>query len=451
MKSIKLHNEHRILNLVIFLFPIFFLLGNLFINSGIFIVCIIGLYSFRKKIREIFKEKIIIIISLFFLLLMFSTLFDVLKNPENKNFFKSLGYLRYFLILFIFTIFIRSKKLNFKYFFYSALFCSAILSLDIIYQYINNGFDLFGFEAHKYHNSGFLYKEMNAGGYLIKFTPLVLSLMPLFFSKKNDKLFFASLISILVFFTAILLSGNRMPLVMFIIFIFIIIFLIKDLRHSFILGFFLCSITFSLISSLDENYKAYYKSFYDNSISMISRVGKFVKIKYPELSENEGKKTFQSEYWYKRIKRENYEIMILGSGHAAIYITAIDTWLNRPIIGGGIKSFRVKCVETLHLPNRLCQSHPHNYYLEILNDVGILGLILFFYILLNLYKNVNKRYLNKSDRKFLLLSLTAVLILELFPLKSTGSFFSTHNSTYIFILISFILNYKNILISSKKN
>ena len=59
--------------------------------------------------------------------------------------------------------------------------------------------------------------------------------------------------------------------------------------------------------------------------------------------------------------------------------------------------------------------------------------------------------LNKSDRKFLLLSLTAVLILELFPLKSTGSFFSTHNSTYIFILISFILNYKNILISSKKN
>ena len=83
--------------------------------------------------------------------------------------------------------------------------------------------------------------------------------------------------------------------------------------------------------------------------------------------------------------------------------------------------------------------------------MGLLGLILFFYILLNLYKNVNKRYLNKSDRKFLLLSLTAVLILELFPLKSTGSFFSTHNSTYIFILISFILNYKNILISSKKN
>ena len=44
---------------------------------------------------------------------------------------------------------------------------------------------------------------------------------------------------------------------------------------------------------------------------------------------------------------------------------------DKPIIGGGIKSFRNNCINIIHLPNRVCENHPHNFILEILNDTGI--------------------------------------------------------------------------------
>ena len=44
-----------------------------------------------------------------------------------------------------------------------------------------------------------------------------------------------------------------------------------------------------------------------------------------------------------------------------------NTWLLNKYIGGGIKSFRYNCV-TFN-----CSSHPHNYYLEILSELGLIG------------------------------------------------------------------------------
>ena len=41
------------------------------------------------------------------------------------------------------------------------------------------------------------------------------------------------------------------------------------------------------------------------------------------------------------------------------------------------------------------------------------------------------------------------LILEMFPIKSTGSFFSTYNAAYIFLMSGIILSYKKL--SQNKN
>ena len=38
-----------------------------------------------------------------------------------------------------------------------------------------------------------------------------------------------------------------------------------------------------------------------------------------------------------------YNVMVFGSGHSAIYLTAIELWTEKPFIGSGIKSFRIKC------------------------------------------------------------------------------------------------------------
>ena len=47
-------------------------------------------------------------------------------------------------------------------------------------------------------------------------------------------------------------------------------------------------------------------------------------------------------------------------------------------VGGGIKNFRYYCHERPNVNKNakfICNMHPHNYYLEILTETGIIGLI----------------------------------------------------------------------------
>ena len=137
--------------------------------------------------------------------------------------------------------------------------------------------------------------------------------------------------------------------------------------------------------------------------------------------------------------------MAFGSGHQVIYLTAIDVWLDKVFLGNGLKSFRLTCKTKLHLPNRVCESHPHNYYLELLNDTGLIGTFIFILSILFLFisKISNFRNLNPKEKFFLVCILIAATA-ELFPLKSTGAFFSTSNSSYVFFLLGLLSGSKNI-------
>ena len=109
-------------------------------------------------------------------------------------------------------------------------------------------------------------------------------------------------------------------------------------------------------------------------------------------------------------------------------------------MGRGIRSFRHSCTEKIHIPNRTCGNHPHHYYLEILNDVGILGFIIIFTaMILLVIKNYQKYYKkNQKFNKIFLLTFYALfvsLIIEFFPFRSQGSFFSVWNASYTFFLL----------------
>ena len=136
--------------------------------------------------------------------------------------------------------------------------------------------------------------------------------------------------------------------------------------------------------------------------------------------------------------------MPFGSGHTVLYVTAIDTWNDNPVIGSGIRSFRHNCRNKMHLPNRVCEMHPHNYYLDILNSVGVLGLIFILSSFYFIFKNrfFLKKKINDGKNYFIFNSVFLCLLIEFFPFKSSGSFFSTDNSFYIFILFGLIINLK---------
>ena len=86
--------------------------------------------------------------------------------------------------------------------------------------------------------------------------------------------------------------------------------------------------------------------------------------------------------------------------------------------------------------------HPHNYYLEILTETGIIGFLLIFFTFLNvLYISFKKRF---SDEKFTLdylslIPLKFLFLVEIFPIKSTGSFFTTGNASYLFLILPILV------------
>ena len=122
-----------------------------------------------------------------------------------------------------------------------------------------------------------------------------------------------------------------------------------------------------------------------------------------------------------------------------------ETWLMNKYIGGGIKNFRFYCHHRPKIEKNakfICNMHPHNYYLEILTETGIVGfgLISIIFLIL-LYKTFYKKYFTNTSIKDnnLIIPFIFLFIVEIFPIKSTGSFFTTGNSTYLFLIMGILV------------
>jgi O-antigen ligase len=119
------------------------------------------------------------------------------------------------------------------------------------------------------------------------------------------------------------------------------------------------------------------------------------------------------------------------------------------IFGVGLKNYRVDCDNQIDprpesIP-QFCSSHPHNFFLEILSETGLVGFsiffIFFFYLIFYLKNRI--RYL-KSDLNFkkyssLLYGNILILLIYVWPLKTSGSFFTTWNGSFFWLNLGIAL------------
>ena len=111
---------------------------------------------------------------------------------------------------------------------------------------------------------------------------------------------------------------------------------------------------------------------------------------------------------------------------------------SKKIFGGGIKSYKISCPKFSKFS---CANHPHNYHIEILVSVGILGYLLLIILVLKFLIVFKSSYVNKTKRDQLIFLLFSTLFLvEFFPIRTTGSFFSTANATYLFIMMAIAIS-----------
>ena len=143
--------------------------------------------------------------------------------------------------------------------------------------------------------------------------------------------------------------------------------------------------------------------------------------------------------WYNRI---------FDSQYGAHYLTAIHIFLDNPIFGTGLKSFRYYCkyydkINSLSALSR-CSTHPHNQHLEILSDTGIIGYIMYIFLFLFTFKTFLIRE-NRSSPVYLILF--SLILAKVLPILPSGSIFSSVNATYFWLSFSIFYLIKQLKIN----
>ena len=471
-------DSNLFINLVFSFFPISFILGNLVTNINIVLFCFLGILHLKSKIFTADLNLPIKIIFSFFVLIVFSTILTFInefyvegyENLNLTNLIKSIFFFRFFLMLLVTYFLIKFNILDFKYFLFTGTFASVILSLDIIYQYIL-GVDILGFKSLGTHNSGFFGDELIAGSFIKNFAFFSIFFVAYLFKNKNNYKFILTLLIIIILAIGILLSGNRMPFVLFLFGLSLTLLFSNNLRKILITSFLVLFIIIGFLVSHDDLLKNIYLSYYGNAKSTLNRLivgysSNEVKIVNQNENIQENETNFldarddqwtpfkNNEQWKEgQALNDDFEFFwVLNVSYETnerLFLTSLDVWSENKIFGGGIKSFREKCKKyLLHKKNRLCSNHPHNYYLEILTDTGIVGIIIITVIGLLFVTFIlkNLRFFNIKNFENLILTAAIIsLITETFPIKSTGSIFTTNNATYIILVAAMVIGYQNLL------
>ena len=101
----------------------------------------------------------------------------------------------------------------------------------------------------------------------------------------------------------------------------------------------------------------------------------------------------------------------------------VEAFKTAPVFGIGPANYRYLCFDVV--PKEfvaVCNNHPHNYYTQILGEVGLVGFVLAFLFYISLVAHGVRGW--KKNHHSLNWAVGFVVPLAfLFPLQSTGDFF----------------------------
>ena len=124
------------------------------------------------------------------------------------------------------------------------------------------------------------------------------------------------------------------------------------------------------------------------------------------------------------------KIVFFTTAHDSLFRTAYNMFKDRPIFGHGPKMFRIICKDKKYATGaNPCSTHPHNFYLQLLAETGIVGFLFltsaFLYVVtaaLRQFKSVIFRQIRPlTDYQ---VSLLATILITIWPITTNGNFFN---------------------------
>jgi O-antigen ligase len=130
--------------------------------------------------------------------------------------------------------------------------------------------------------------------------------------------------------------------------------------------------------------------------------------------------------------------------YGELILRNVRIWWREPFIGIGLKNFRTECVndtfEAVGPPSDRCYTHPHSVWLEWLVEAGAIGFVGFL-ILVGLWTHAVARGLRAIEPADYLIAVGALasLVVFLWPLRLSMSFFSNWNAILFWLVLGLAL------------
>ena len=395
MNSLKASNKVLINIIIVSIIP-FLIWGPFFPDLIVSISALFFLYYvFKNKKFYYFLNKPFTIFFIFCIYCIVISLFvaeDKILSLESSLFYFRIGVFSCFL-----WYLINQDKSILTYFYYILIICFSALVIDGYFQYFN-GENLLGYKniaSSSKRISSFFGDELILGSYLSRLFPL---LFALFLIKKKQKfeIIFIGLLFILVD-VLIFMSGERSAFFFLNLSTLFIIIFIKKYQKFRLITFILALVCIFILGI--------------NSSKLNDRM-------FTTPAKNMG------------IIKSSNQTLIFTQQHDSLIRTAYNMFKYKPIVGHGPKMFRIICKNEKYATGiSPCMTHPHNFYVQLLAETGIIGFLFLFsaltYVLYASFRQL-KSIIFKHER-FLTdyqVCLLACILITIWPISPNGNFFN---------------------------
>lgn len=378
------------------------------------IISILGLsflfISINKKLWTYYFNPIVIASLIFCLYSIFNSTiseYPILSFKTEGSIF----YFRYIFFIMSFCYLIKQSPILLKCFTFSLIISVLIVLIDSIFQYTFD-YNLLGYPILKDPSriTSFFKDEAIAGRFLFYTSSISICLIHYLFTLPKKIILFVNIIFILVILT-VFLSGERTPF--FQILLFFLVFILIT-QPSFKIKFLLIFLSF---------------------ISLL-----FINFLSPNSTERMINQTYNQVN-----STEILKFLPISPHHEQHYLGALKISKNNLLLGVGTNLFRYYCDKKPYIYKQSCSTHPHNIYLQLMAELGVIGLIFlvlfylyilysFIYIEFNIFKK--DKLIKKKNKITPLLLLTIVIFIPFLP---TMSFYNNWNNIFIYIALVPIL------------
>jgi len=387
--------------------PILFVVGSGIINVSIILLDLILLYElFKKKKISYLDNKYFYSLFSIWVILLISLIFS---NHFYDSTYRAIGFIRFVFFVFAIRYFFTLNNGEFKNIILNAwTIFLLIITFDLIYEYIF-GVNILGFVSPMHGRLvSFLGDELKIGGLYFGILGLGLANLYIYISTKKNTNFYKDnffYLMVILFLVTSFLVGERSNFVK--VFLLLVLFIIFRDREKLLKKFLII-------------------------------MGGFIIIFFITSSNDLLKYRFWTSFLKPVIKDP---IHIIGNTqYGYLYKGGLNMFNNNKLFGVGLKNFRNEIGKDKVYMNA-GSNHPHQFHIEILAELGVIGYLSFFiFFVFNLYFSI-KYFLRNKD----LIQLSALLFVfcSLIPLLPSGSFFSTFGASIFWLNFALMLPRNN--------